>query len=259
MLSIGSAPLFDRLRVVRLVLADLALSASLRRGAETLSVRLLVPARCRDAVDLQLVHTATGAEACQVSEAEDLVISLQGVEEQIASAVWRLHQKLEPWEPFEVPERTQEAPKERSQEREPRASFFRQPARGDDAPSVASRAPAAGSMSKDAGMPHDASAAARDAGSVVPLQACQGPPPGAPLPRGEAASGISLQLLVSKAAAAFAAEQSLTRPGVRLRVLEEAGAAECVLEIAGPAHASAVTCYLLQASLWLAGMKCSAP
>lgn len=145
MCSVSRAPLGERFRVVRLILAELASSLILRRGDTALSeqpigsrmvaIKILLPAeRWGDVMPLlSPVDAATSSQSCLATESGAAVqvqelheagpgdparlqqLSLQGEEDQVSAAVWRLHQALEPWEPLDVPPRVEAAAHDRAE------------------------------------------------------------------------------------------------------------------------------------------------
>jgi len=133
--SAARAPLTDRLRVARLVIADLASkqiegdsdAQALGEGARPVEIRLVLPTSrfedVRSLLDAEantlshgsrcLLDSDTGATT-QVYEADSaaldcrsnyLIVNIAGSEEQVAVCIWRVHQTLEPWEPEDVPPR----------------------------------------------------------------------------------------------------------------------------------------------------------
>lgn len=124
---ISSGPLSDRLRAARLVIADLALSVVVRsegwdavktipEGYRSVLIRLLLPNSGRGLIDALLetpsgedssrcpLQLETGAQpSIHSDQAEMFTLTLKGSEDQVAAALWRVHQSLEPWEFFDVP------------------------------------------------------------------------------------------------------------------------------------------------------------
>jgi len=139
---IARTSLENRLRVVRHVVADLASSFSLRqgtaKGADAIpdggrhtSIQLLFPSDRWSEVSCLLDDNVEGQQSFgSLSQAgvESIVneqrwisagsaspfrmLELRGVEDAVVAVVWRLHQAMEPWEPFDVPPRNDAASKQ---------------------------------------------------------------------------------------------------------------------------------------------------
>eukprot|EP00929_Paragymnodinium_shiwhaense_P077502 TRINITY_DN39908_c0_g2_i2.p1 TRINITY_DN39908_c0_g2~~TRINITY_DN39908_c0_g2_i2.p1 ORF type:complete len:595 (-),score=127.71 TRINITY_DN39908_c0_g2_i2:52-1836(-) len=129
---ISRADLADRLRVVRLVVADLANSSALRRGdtlntgdedTRVVSARILLPSQRRHDLTVPLGSPGEDLRSCKLTSESGAAVAdrtlpgspflsyeISGTEEKVAAAVWRLHQTLEPWESVHVPPKPEKAP-----------------------------------------------------------------------------------------------------------------------------------------------------
>lgn len=131
---VARATLGDRLRVVRLVLGDLCVAKLARNemeanglveGGRPAGIRLVLPGEVWPQVEHLMgradhgsggeprnrLFSMTGALVRELAgEGHFRVLDLSGTEEDVAAAVYKLHQALEPWEPAEVPPRMQQLP-----------------------------------------------------------------------------------------------------------------------------------------------------
>eukprot|EP00927_Polykrikos_kofoidii_P068256 TRINITY_DN63612_c0_g1_i1.p1 TRINITY_DN63612_c0_g1~~TRINITY_DN63612_c0_g1_i1.p1 ORF type:complete len:803 (-),score=146.77 TRINITY_DN63612_c0_g1_i1:104-2449(-) len=125
--SVSRSALSDRLRVVRLVVADIAsqdatfgdgnvdvAEGSGAGGGRKVAIRLVLPqdrwtdvATRLDGGDFRSV-APRALPLHGTTHVPFRVLELQGREEDIIEAVWRLHQMLEPWEPVEIPREADE-------------------------------------------------------------------------------------------------------------------------------------------------------
>ena len=284
--SAARAPLAQRLRVLRLVLGDLAtrtaaiareeeaaatLPEAVAEGMRQVRVSLLFPSdrwndlepvlrmersMFPDGVELE-VHEASGAGSLRA-------VSLAGPEEAVALSGWRLHKSLEPWEVSEPPPRTVPADEDADERLERSKGKSKGKGRGTQSQAPIEQRKYAPELPvrSHGGM------------STAASQLCQVP---VQLPQGNGGFVQADGLLKSSREAVDAEAQEATvlvavsnyelarflasdssgiasRAGVKLDAQPPDIAAPALLKVCGSLSSVATACYFVQLQTWLRGV-----
>ena len=285
--SAARATLAQRLRVLRLVLGDLATrSAAIAReeeaarpqeapeGMRQVSVSLLFPCDRWEELEpvLQMERSLfpDGLELeVQDSEHQSArlrAVTLRGPEEAVALSGWRLHRSLEPWEVSEPPPRVAPADEDDDERTERGKGKSKGKAQGRGVQSQvagASIEPRRDPERSNQPRVAPAQIPAKSAGSSV-AEVNDSP---APSTNGVVSSmahskGATMMVAVSDyhLASYLASDISgiASRAGVKLHAKPPEGSAPAILEIYGSLDSVARACYFAQLQMWLRSMLCSA-
>ena len=282
--SAARATLAQRLRVLRLVLGDLATrSAAIAReeasrpetvpeGMREVRVSLLFPSdRWQDLEPALREESSMFSDVkLEVQAAQEGIgqvrlraVTLEGPEEAVALSGWRLHKSLEPWEVFEPPPRVAPVDEDVDGERTER-SKGKSKGKGRE-----------GKGMQQAGAPIEAAQArgfgtqASQTSTAATVQALQYVPAGEASSAQQVAAGLQMDggvcvsdragapLLVAvsdyEQASYLASDASgiASKAGVKIHAQPQDGNNLAVLEIHGSFDSVARACYFLQLHVWL--------